>query len=741
MATTDNTDHTPSVRRPSAEISRSVGDLIVDLQHERVTRGGREIPLPKLSFDLLAALVRASPELVSIDSLMRTVWPRLVVGPETVVQRVKLLRDALGDDSKQPRYVAAVRGRGYRIAALVGPVGSLNARVISEPGLAERVPPSRALRLSFSRRNLVAILAIFSVLIAGGALIASRSTRRAATTPRVAVLPFENLSPDADDAFLADGLHEEVISALAERAPSIDVIARTTMMTFRDRRPAAAHAVAAEVGATYVIAGTVRRDADGVGLAVQLVDPRTDSAVWSHAYERADKDARSLRSEVAADIAARLSVRTSEKALPRVSSARSEEAYELYLKGLVARVAASGGYSRSWEALRAVEEPLTRAIELDPAFADAYAERAVIRLGKIYYNLDTSDAQLELANEDVTAAERLAPGAPKTLAARGYDLLISNDFDGALAKLTAAEAAGLADPMWMLDATTIVTDRRSPAEALREVERVLAIDPRSPVAALVYAAHLLAAHRPVDALHALDLGLAASPRDPSLAGFRAFALFGATGVLEPPPGLPEDAAADVHVFIENAPLARAFDLARWTGRIGDFAQGLRRTSLEYAPADVPGAGQAPVALYRGWANLLLGDRASAEAEGRSILRFLHETRETPRNGSFRRLLEADAYTFVGDSAHAIAAAREAARMPRGTDLQSQRDKAVAAIYAWNGNSDEALDALERLATGTPGVSPAEIVRDPWYTVPLAANARFQGLAALLEQQMRATPIR
>ncbi len=742
MATQDNTDHTPSVSGLGAEVSRSVGDLIVDLQHERVTRGAREIPLPKLSFDLLAALVRASPELVSIDSLMKSVWPRLVVGPETVVQRVKLLRDALGDDSKQPRYVAAVRGRGYRIVAPVAPLGSLDARVSSDPRLPERGPPSRAWRVSFSRRNLVAILAVFSVLIAGGALLASRSTRRAATTPRVAVLPFENLSPDADDVFLADGLHEEIISALAERGPSIDVIARTTMMTFRDRRPAAAHVVSAELGATYVIAGTVRRDADGVRLAVQLVDPRTDSAVWSRAYQRADKDVRSLRSEVAADIAARLSVRASKEPVALGSSAHNGEAYEFYLKGLVARVAASGGYSRSSEALRAVEEPLTRAIELDPAFADAYAERAVIRLAKIYYNLDTSDAQLELANEDVTAAERLAPGAPKTLAARGYDLLVGNDFDGALAKLTAAEAAGLADPLWMLDATTIVTDRRSAAEALREVERVLAIDPRSPVAALIYAAHLLAAHQPVDALHALDLGLVASPHDPSLAGFRAFALFSATGVLEPPPGLhSEDAAADVHVVIENEPLARAFDLARWTGRIGDFAQGLRRTSLEYAPADVPGAGQEPVALYRGWANLLLGDRASAEAEGRGILRYLHETRETPRNGAFRRLLEADAYTFVGDSAHAIAAAREAARMPRGTDLLSQRDKAVAAIYAWNGDSDDALDTLERLTTRTPGVGPAEIARDPWYTVPLAANARFQALTARLEEQIRAMPIR
>ena len=96
-----------------------VDDLVVDVAPRRVSRAGAVIPLKALSFDLLVALVRAAPNLVSFDQLNERVWPGLVVSPETIVQRVKLLRDALGDDAQAPRYIEGVRGRGYRLVAEV----------------------------------------------------------------------------------------------------------------------------------------------------------------------------------------------------------------------------------------------------------------------------------------------------------------------------------------------------------------------------------------------------------------------------------------------------------------------------------------------------------------------------------------------------------------------------------------------------------------------------------------------
>jgi DNA-binding winged helix-turn-helix (wHTH) protein len=108
------------VARDSAEAARlptrwRVSDLVLDTRRQRVWRDSQEIPLPKLSYDLFAALVRRSPEVASNEDLMKLVWPGLIVSPETVSQRVKLLRDALGDDSRTPRYIGSLRARGYHL--------------------------------------------------------------------------------------------------------------------------------------------------------------------------------------------------------------------------------------------------------------------------------------------------------------------------------------------------------------------------------------------------------------------------------------------------------------------------------------------------------------------------------------------------------------------------------------------------------------------------------------------------
>ena len=96
-----------------------VGDLRVDTGLANVMRGDIDVPLPRLSFDLLIVLTREAPNLVSLDALMQQVWPAAVVNQETVIQRIKLLRAALGDDPHAPRYIANVRGRGYRLIAQV----------------------------------------------------------------------------------------------------------------------------------------------------------------------------------------------------------------------------------------------------------------------------------------------------------------------------------------------------------------------------------------------------------------------------------------------------------------------------------------------------------------------------------------------------------------------------------------------------------------------------------------------
>src|SRR5262245_58192343 len=123
-----------------------------------------------------------------------------------------------------------------------------------------------------------------------------------ATSPRIAILPFENLSPDPNNAFFTDGLHEEILTTLADTSPDLQVISRTTMMLYR-AAPKSATDVATELDATYVLSGSVRREADAVRLTLQLIDARSDSVLWSQPYNRTLTSALTLQLEVAQQVA------------------------------------------------------------------------------------------------------------------------------------------------------------------------------------------------------------------------------------------------------------------------------------------------------------------------------------------------------------------------------------------------------------------------------------------------------
>ena len=109
---------------PPPSISRwRISDLVLDTRRQRVWRGEEEIPLPKLTYALFVALVRRCPDVVSDEDLMKVVWPGVIVSPETVSQRVKLLRQALKDDPRAPRYVGRLRSRGYHLVPTAVPIG------------------------------------------------------------------------------------------------------------------------------------------------------------------------------------------------------------------------------------------------------------------------------------------------------------------------------------------------------------------------------------------------------------------------------------------------------------------------------------------------------------------------------------------------------------------------------------------------------------------------------------------
>jgi TolB-like protein/DNA-binding winged helix-turn-helix (wHTH) protein/Tfp pilus assembly protein PilF len=375
-----------------------VGDLRVEVGQQRVTRAGIEINLPNLSFELLLALIRVAPNHLSNDLLMARVWPGQIVTPETIVKRVNLLRVALGDNAQEPRYIAGVRGRGYRLVATVSPAahpappieGPLSApALITQPndlstgGTVIREPqivtakPRRMWWLVLS----VLLVAIVAAAIGMRTMNGARSVGNQAQLENllggtgaigarartVAVLPFDSLSADAADAYLAQGLPEMILNRLSQ-IEGLSVITRNSSFALSTKNLDSGE-IGRRLNSGYLIGGSVQREADRLRVAVHLMDSAAGTLIWSAHFDRGVHDIFSIEDEIADQIADALSLRIGAGAPKPPASARSAnvEAYFAFLRGrtLLGRFTVSES--------EAAVPYFEKAIALDPTFALAYA--------------------------------------------------------------------------------------------------------------------------------------------------------------------------------------------------------------------------------------------------------------------------------------------------------------------------------------------------------------------------------
>lgn len=357
-----------------------VGDLVVDVGLQRVTGPAGVIELPKLSFDLLLALIRSAPEFVTNDELATRVWAGIVVSPETVTKRVNLLREALGDDAANPRYIAGLRSRGYRIVAPVS--GAQAESIASEPARAAdgadnttvAQPPAPRTRVPL--RWVAPIVAGLVAVIAFGSWLGRERPEAAEETPReamtagetsVAVLAFDNLSPSPDDAYLAVGIPEMVLDRLST-IPHLTVIASGS--AFRLTDPAlSARDIGQRLGASYLVLGSTQRAGDRLRVTARLVDARSGTQIWSTQLDRGLADLFAIQDTIAAEVANELRRRVQGGLQPR-AYARHEPPIEAQLAFLQGRAALARHTVRGSEE---AAEKFARAIELDPGFAAALA--------------------------------------------------------------------------------------------------------------------------------------------------------------------------------------------------------------------------------------------------------------------------------------------------------------------------------------------------------------------------------
>jgi TolB-like protein/Flp pilus assembly protein TadD/DNA-binding winged helix-turn-helix (wHTH) protein len=435
-----------------------VDDLVIDVGQQRVTRAGVDIALPHLSFDLLLTLARAAPDLVTFDELTERVWPGLVITPETISQRVKLVRAALGDDPHAPRYLGGVRGRGYRLVAPVRPLRdrrrataptpdadpqrtSLEGSVgvgITTPA-ANETPVSDTAGVRAAARPLLwaaALLVALALLAAPWALTRYlRSGARAPqTAPRsavvvqpprtIAVLPLLDLSPARDNAYLGDGLAQELSARLA-RIRGLRVAARTSAFAFKDRNTDA-RTIAQMLGVRHILEGSVRREGDHLRVTAQLIDASSGYDVWSQTYDRTWQDLLTIEDDLARSIISALQVVLSSELAERLTQPPTTHlaAFDLYLAGL-AKLHGPAGTSQ----LEAAEENFRLALTEDPKFALAYA--GLCERFSMGYDASRDAALVARAEASCGRALQLDNSLREVSAALGHLYLVSGRNDQA----------------------------------------------------------------------------------------------------------------------------------------------------------------------------------------------------------------------------------------------------------------------------------------------------------------------
>jgi transcriptional activator of cad operon len=294
----------------SSKTRLRVGDWTVSPMSGQMTRGEESVRLEARTMRLLVCLAENAGEVVSIDDLLNQVWQGVIVTQDSVYQAVTSLRRLLGDDPKQPMYIATVPRRGYRLVAAVS-AGDEPAPPISPQTAANDAFPLHHHDASQAR---VRSRPYTRVLLVGALLVAvwpafyflarphpQTATAAAVPNPRsIAVLPFLDLTDTMNEEPFADGMTEELIDKLSQ-SHSLRVASPTSSFYFKGKQVTVAQ-VAKSLDVAYVLDGSVRKSANTLRVAARLVRVNDGFVAWSETYDRTWEDKLMIQDDIAGEV-------------------------------------------------------------------------------------------------------------------------------------------------------------------------------------------------------------------------------------------------------------------------------------------------------------------------------------------------------------------------------------------------------------------------------------------------------
>jgi TolB-like protein len=309
-----------------------------DTDRRELHRGSDVVSIAPQVFDLLDYLIRNRERVVSKDDLVNAVWNGRIVSDAALTTRLNAARTAIGDSGEEQHFIKTLPRKGFRF---VGPVREVQGPAGGEVANSPVEPTKPALTLP--------------------------------DKPSVAILPFANLSSDPEQEFFADGIVEEIITALS-RFKALFVIARNSSFTYKGRAVDVKQ-VGRELGVRYVLEGSVRKSANRVRITGQLVDTSTGAHLWAERFDGDLSDIFDLQDQVTESVVGAIAPAVEKAEIERAKRKPTEslDAYALYLRGLDRFYQGVASRQANDEALRLFNS----AIELDPDFASAYGRAAL----------------------------------------------------------------------------------------------------------------------------------------------------------------------------------------------------------------------------------------------------------------------------------------------------------------------------------------------------------------------------
>ena len=552
-----------------------------------------------------------------------------------------------------------------------------------------------------------------------------RQTGESTSQKGIAVLPFENLSRDPDNAYFADGIQEEILTRLAKIA-DLKVISRTSTRRYQSK-PGNLAEIAKQLGVANILEGSVQKTGDTVRVSVNLIQAASDSHLWAETYDRKLTNILGVESEIAKTIAEELQVKLTgheEQALA-VKPTNNPEAYDAYLRGLAFEARSIYGS----DALEKAIDFYERAVQLDPNFALAWAR---LSRADAYLNLrDTTAAHQHAAKAALENAQKLEPNSPETLLALGYyQYCVLRDYG--LAKTTFKQVSKILPGSSEVPMALGRIARRDGHwdESIAYFKQALTVDPRN-VELLADAALLYGDLRQFPAaLKLYDRALDIVPNDLDWMAAKAF-IYQAEGNLQEAAKLLTEADAQSPSPTMFSAKKTQLRLERNLGEAVRLLQA-RQTQFHFTSEIEKAVEQ----LYLAGTQRLAGDTASAKAtteQARDTLGQLYKNQ--PDNRDLAAPL-AVAYAWLNQKDSALKEAERAITLfPSAKDalVGPGLEENLALVEMIVGENSRAISTLTRLLQtpylselyGTP-VTPSLLRLDPLWD-PLRSDPRFQKL--------------